>query len=396
VSQALSRISTPYGVVHITTRQQIENAPAWRASFADHRMDHRYYHIVEDTIQQGFEYRYFVLEDLDGRVRAVQPFFIVHQDLLGGGGSFLTALAHGVRKIIPRFLVLRTLMVGCAAGEGHLAAGGDEDATWVARTLHAALVKCAAHTRASLIVMKEFPSRYRNAMACMSNDGYARVPSFPMTRLSLDYPDFETYTHRAMSKNARKSLRRNLRRAESAGKIDLEVTNDIAPHIDEVYPLYVQVYERAKLRFEKLTPDYLCRLGRDMPDKVRFFIWRKNGKAVAFAVTMIDGDTLCDMYLGLQYPIALELHLYFYTFRDVLTWAINQRLKWYCSTPLGYDPKLQLGCDLLPLDLYVRHRSDLANFFMKRLLPLLEPTRNDKTLRSFSNYHELWGENARR
>jgi hypothetical protein len=27
---------------------------------------------------------------------------------------------------------------------------------------------------------------------------------------------------------------------------------------------------------------------------------------------------------------------------------------------------------------------------MKWLLPLLEPTRYDKTLAKFSNYHELW------
>jgi hypothetical protein len=111
---------------------------------------------------------------------------------------------------------------------------------------------------------------------------------------------------------------------------------------------------------------------------------------------MVHGDTLYDLYLGMQYPLALELHLYFYTFRDVLSWAMGQKLKWYCSTPLGYDPKLRLGCDLAPLDLYVRHRWDVANFFMKRILPWLEPTRNDKTLREFSNYHELWGDNGRR
>jgi hypothetical protein len=129
-----------------------------------------------------------------------------------------------------------------------------------------------------------------------------------------------------------------------------------------------------------------------MPDRARFFVWRMNGRAVAFAVTMVNGDTLYDLYLGMEYPLALDLHLYFLTFRDVLSWAMAQRLQWYCSTPLGYDPKLRLGCDLAPLDLYVRHRSSVANFFMKRLLPWLEPTRNDKTLREFANYQDLWGD----
>ena len=32
--------------------------------------------------------------------------------------------------------------------------------------------------------------------------------------------------------------------------------------IDEIYPLYLQVHARSKLHFEKLTPEYFCRLGR--------------------------------------------------------------------------------------------------------------------------------------
>jgi hypothetical protein len=43
-----------------------------------------------------------------------------------------------------------------------------------------------------------------------------------------------------------------------------------------------------------------------------------------------------------------------------------------------------------PVDLYVRHTSGTINAVMKWLLPLLEPTRYDKTLAKFSNYHELW------
>jgi predicted N-acyltransferase len=390
-----SRIQTPHGVVSVATREQIEASPAWRASFADHRQDHRYYHIVEDTIKQGFEHGYLVVEGTDGGAIAVQPFFVHKQDLLGGAGRFVRALAGLVRRLFPSFLFLRTLMVGCAAGEGHLEGDGNGKATRVAGALHAALTRVAKRTRSSLIVMKEFPSAYRPAMACMSNDGYARIPSFPMTRLRIDgFASFDEYLSTALSKNGRKSLRRNLRKAEAAGPIEMQVMTDVTPVIDEVYPLYLQVYERATMRFEKLTKEYLARLGGEMPDRSRFFVWRKAGRAVAFAVTMVTGGTLYDLYLGMEYPLALDLHLYFYTFRDVLSWAIGEKLTWYCSTPLGYDPKLHLGCELAPLDLYVKHRWGLANFVMKRLLPYLGPTRGDKTLPAFANYREMWGDDA--
>ena len=72
------------------------------------------------------------------------------------------------------------------------------------------------------------------------------------------------------------------------------------------------------------------------------------------------------------------------------TWAIKQGYAWYCSSSLGYDPKLHLGCELFPLDLYVMHTSRPLNFLLRRLLPLLEPTHGDKTLRRFRNYDALW------
>jgi hypothetical protein len=43
----------------------------------------------------------------------------------------------------------------------------------------------------------------------------------------------------------------------------------------------------------------------------------------------------------------------------------------------------------VPLDLYVRHRSGLVNFFMKYIVRFLDPTRHDKTLPEFANYAEL-------
>ena len=73
------------------------------------------------------------------------------------------------------------------------------------------------------------------------------------------------------------------------------------------------------------------------------------------------------------------------------SWSIKQGMKWYCSSALNYDPKRRLKCELMPMDLYVTHTSPIANFVLRRVLPLLEPTRNDKILREFPNYDALWG-----
>ena len=106
---------------------------------------------------------------------------------------------------------------------------------------------------------------------------------------------------------------------------------------------------------------------------------------------MIEGDEFYAEYIGLDYSVALDLHLYHYAVRDMINWAIAHGFKWFRSSALNYDPKLQMRHVLDPIDLYVRHTSPVVNAVLKRALPLLEPARYDKTLKKFPNYHELWG-----
>jgi hypothetical protein len=376
--------------VDVYTRRELAQCRHWVDAFRSERKDHRYYELLEDTIHPEFEYRYFVIKDAAGKVRAVQPFFILDQDLLVGVGHKLGVPLRFLRRLFPQFMRLRTLMVGCVAGEGHLDIVGESTRHSHARTLASAVVGHARTFGARLVVLKEFPAKYRVSLACFREHGFVRIPSMPMTRVSIDYTSFEDYMMRALNSATRTKLRRKFRAAAKAPSIKMEVIGDITPFIDEVYPLYVNVYERSKLHFEKLTKEYFCGLGTRMADKVFFFVWRQNERIVAFTACMRQGDAFYPEYIGLDYSIALDLHLYHYAYRDMVSWAMANGFKELRSSGLNYDPKLHFRHLLDPIDLYVRHTSLILNVALKRLLPLMEPTRYDKTLQKFANYGELW------
>ncbi len=385
--QLAATIPLPDGNARILSRAQLENCPAWKEIFRDQCKDHRFYDIIARTLREDFEYEYLVLEDATEKVRAIQPLFFVRQNVVEGVPG-LRAAVDTIRRRFPKFLTMRILMVGCAAGESHLGVLRHEDEEWAARALHSSLKKYARQRGASLVVLKDFSSRYRSALRSFSSNGYARVPSMPMTELSLHHADFEAFLN-TLSKATRKNLRRKFRKAEKAEPITCETVSDITPYIDEVYPLYLQVYERSPLKFECLTRDYFCDLSRCMPERTRFFIWRQFGKAIAFSLCLVHGNILYDEYLGLDYKVALDLHLYFYTFRDIISWALCNGITSYCSSPLNYDPKLHLGCTLLPLDLYVTHTASVLNPLFKQAVRFLEPTRHDPVLRQFRNAHQM-------
>ena len=376
------------GVAKVVTLSKLQNSDAWRRALQDKCKDHRYYEIAEATLQDDFEHHYLVLEDSSGNVRAIQPVFFVRQNLVEGVPGKIRSIVDVVRKILPRFLTMRVLMVGCAAGAGELGACSKKDEAWMADALRESLWIFARQNKASLVVLKDFPANYRSAVGTFALNGYSRIPSMPMTRLSLGYENWDEY-FRTLSKATRKDLRRKFRKAGRAPEIQMEVVSEIAPFIDEMYPLYLAVHERSPLRFETLTKDYFLAIAQRMPERARFFIWRQNGRIVAFSFCLVCGDGIYDECIGLDYSVALDLHLYFYTLRDIISWALQHGLKYYYSNPLNYEPKLHLDHELVPLDLYVRHTSALLNPVFRRVIKYLGPTRHDPVLRRFPNADQL-------
>jgi len=301
------------GTVKIASRKEIALLPHWQTAFADERKDHRFYELLEDTLTDGFDYGYLVIRD-GKKVRAVQPCFVLDQDLVAGAGRHAKKLIDRIRRLWPRFMRARTLMVGCVAGEGHL--DGDElsrkaNAELLARSLR----RLARDLNTVMIVLKEFPAKYRASLQCFRRAGFTRVPSMPMTRLGIGYKDFEDYLSRKLSPRTRAKVRRKLRSAGRAHPvIAMTLVDDVSAIVDEVYPLYLNVFERSALQFEKLTKEFLCEIGTRLPDKTRFFIWRQDARIIAFALCMVQGDDIYHEYVGFDYSVAFKLNLYYRCF----------------------------------------------------------------------------------
>ncbi len=354
----------------------------WPAAFHGLAKDHRYYEIVADTLGGDFDCRGLVLHDHAGDPVAVQPCFFVEQDLTATAPVFVRALVARVRRVWPRLLRLRMLMIGCAAGEGHPVAPQH------LRALMETLPEIARSHGASLVVWKDIPSSHRADLTPLAKR-FPRIASMPATRLALDFSSFDDYLARKLSHAMRKNLRRKFRDLAGRPPLEMTVTSCVAEAVDEVHALYLQVFARSSLRFEKLTKETLLELGSRMPDRVRFFQWRQQGRLIACSVCLVHDGVLYDEYLGLDYGMALDAHLYFVTFRDVMSWAIAQGLREYQSTPLSYDPKLHLGFRLAPLDLYVAPTAAWARPLMRLVLPWIQPTRAEPLLRKFPNADEL-------
>jgi Acetyltransferase (GNAT) domain len=357
----------------------------WQSAFGDDQKDFEYYRLIEETLAGDFTFRYMVLLDETGSPIALQPLILVDQDLAATAKSVLARAIHGVRRLWPRFLRARMLMAGCLVGESNLGLILPGVHKQISAALGEALIDYARLEKIHLIAAKDFSAALREEFGPLTKAGYTHLEGFPSLVLRLDFASFDEYLRTRLSKVTRKGLRRKLRKADSVSpSIQLEVLEDCTEVIDEIYPLYLQVTERSEVNFEIFTRDYFLEAGRRMPGRFRYFIWRRAGKAIAFSFCTICGDTLHDNDIGLDYEVAYDLNLYYLTFRDLIEWALRRNLKFYCTAPFNYDPKLRLGLDLVALDLYVRHTFRPINAILRLVAPYFSPAKSDPVLRKHS------------
>ena len=62
--------------------------------------------------------------------------------------------------------------------------------------LASAIVEEARKLKTRLVVLKEFPAKYRSVLECFVDDDFTRIPSLPNVMLNIDYSSFEEYMQR--------------------------------------------------------------------------------------------------------------------------------------------------------------------------------------------------------
>ncbi len=375
------RFETSRGAARVV-ESSADIPPEIRARAFDGQAKNFSYHdVAARTLAGQFEHRYIVLENECTGQAGVQPVFFVNQDILEGLPRGLHAALAWPRKILPGWLRMRMLMVGCSAGDGAL----DCREPWFVEALREALEIYARKTKAAVILFKDFPAVYRAALAPLEAQGYRRVPSMPACKLDFDFGSFESY----MKDKLGRKLRYKYIKLNKKPPIPFEVLTDVTPIAGDLYELYRQTHERSKMRFERLTPEFFALIGRKMPGGARYFVWRVDGKIAAFALCLIHNGTMYHLNIGFDYSVSFDLQLYYVTIRDLFQWALGEGLRHYVTGQLNYDPKLHLKMTLDPLDLYARHTNPLVNPLFKLALGFLQPVRHDPVIRQFANYGEL-------
>src|ERR1700747_2357322 len=82
-------LPTSFGTATVADYIPPQEYETWVAGFENFPLDHRYYEIIRESLKDQFAHYYLFLKDANGLTRAIQPFFIVSQDLTAGTPAFI-------------------------------------------------------------------------------------------------------------------------------------------------------------------------------------------------------------------------------------------------------------------------------------------------------------------
>lgn len=262
----------------------------------------------------------------------------------------------------------RVAFVGTTVSEYALLPSGQD-----ARELPA-IWKSAWASRFPLLIVKDIPQR--SALLSESENraadelvhaceaqGYFLVEGQALAYVTVDFADVSTFLDR-MSSARRKNLRRKMRSLDKL-HVSRVPTGDARfedeQTIDRYFALYLAVFAQSEVQFDQLSRDFLASLLRDRRSGGIVFEYRRHGASeplVGWNLCFVAAGKLLDKYIGLSYPAARELNLYFVSWMVNLEFALKAGLTHYVAGWTDPEVKAQLGAQFTFTRhaVYTRHK----------------------------------------
>ncbi len=196
----------------------------------------------------------------------------------------------------------------------------------------------------------------------MELNGYAKGLTCPKCVLKIRWSSFDEYMD-SLRSNYRYRFRKALKKA---APLKLRYLNSGEEFTDEMYKLYEQVYDKSRIRVEKLTPEFF------RGEFFRIFVLEDGEGVRGFVQLLANGDELVFEFVGLDYSVQSKYDTYLAMLLEIIRYAIEHGFKTVDFGQTADDTKLKLGSEYIYLYAYLNHKNRLLNAVCKKLAHRLE------------------------
>jgi hypothetical protein len=350
--------------------------------------DWSYYRAIEDCPPPNFRLGVIAAFRDDTAVAAI-PFFRTTYELH-------TSLQGGLRRAVdrlaahaPRLLQLPVLAFGSPLLDrcdlGFAPGIGASDRAHLLRTMLDALRAQAAKDRVPLLGLKDVSDAdMREFHPVLTGAGFARMTNVPMAHIDLPFDSEDAYlTH--LPEKTGSYLRRKLR---TLPRIRVEYRSSVADIEAELHALYQATRTNSQVQygdFDELHPHYFETVLQSCGEKAKLMLCWSGDKLVSFQLFMVGTDEIAAKFVGMRYPDARELNLYFINWLMMFRLAFEQGIHKVRMGNTSYAVKMLLGGHLQKSWIYFRHLNPAVNWVFHRVAPLMDYEKNDPELRQLAD-----------
>jgi len=303
-----------------------------------------FYTAIQGAGIEGFRFGYFAVYRHDELI-TVAPYFVMDFRLD-------TLLPGGLLKRSLSWIQFKLACIGNPTADvGRIHGEVSADVL--------ALINAALASHGSLLAYKGFGDG-------LPLNGFVQAAGLPVPVLPLA-PDYFS---------ALKSERRNLlkRKLKKAAALRCEEHEGLpAALVDAVHALYMNTYNKAELKFEKLRPEYFRRTSGIS----KYLLFFHEDELVGFTQLIGRGGHLINRYIGLDYDKSERHGLYFAMFIKAVEFGVREGYRTLELGATSYEFKRILGARQEPTWNYYRHSTPWLNWVLGKLRVVLEPSASE-------------------
>ena len=279
-----------------------------------------YYRVVEQAPPPNFQLGAISVHR-NGEIVAAAPLFRVAYRIDTPLQGALRVAGQWVFERFPRLVSLPVLGVGspssdtCSIGFAPELDADQRNAVFSA--LLAKLEEIAETEKSALVAIKSIDDSVDALEPALLARRFRKVTSVPLVMLDLQpFATFDDYMASLPAKT-RGYFKRKLR---AATKVRSEYVTSLAGLEAQVFDLFQGTLGQSKVDygdFEQLTPGYFSRVMDTLGEGVQCQLWWHGDELVGFQMSLVGEKRIVTKHIGMKYPQARELNLYFLAWLDI-------------------------------------------------------------------------------
>lgn len=345
-------------------------------------LDPRFLKVVESSFISESRFWYALYRDDEGLAVAASCFSSYRIDVALMAPLAVQKCVAAVRLVWPGFFKFQVLLGGMplSSATSYLAISERANVDRILASLNDTAVRLAREIGSRLISFQQFSTEVAEKLDGLLQLGFRKARSSYDFKLYGDFGSFPAYLA-ALKNEPRWRIRRNKRRfAESGVTCELLRGRDGADErfTPEVYQLYLNVLERAKVRLERKPIHFFQELARQYPDDSHFIFIRQSDRIVAFGCGLTSDHQHSLISVGFDYSINREVDLYFNLIYQMMEQGMAPGINVIHFGAAADEFKRRLGCRGEWLSLYAKASRPIAQWFLNRLFDKLFDTDNTR------------------